>query len=63
MSNYIIWCCDYNKNTGEGRLAEKFISSFFLKKESKFYTQKTNFFLVIIFTRYMEYLFSGFFSF
>ena len=45
MSNYIIWCCDYNKNTGEGRLAEKFISSFFLKKRIKILYPKNKFFL------------------
>ena len=45
MSKYVIWCCEYNKNTGEGRLAKKFISSFFLKEKIKILHPKKNFFL------------------
>ncbi len=45
MQNYIGWCNDYNKNTGEGKLARKFIKIKFSKSKVKVICPKVNFFL------------------
>lgn len=44
MQKYIAWCNDYNKNTGEGKLARKFIRKFG-KNKVKVITPRLNFFL------------------
>ena len=43
MTKYYIWSCEYNNNTGEGRLAKKFIKYFYSKKKFKILTPKNNF--------------------
>ena len=44
MPEYIAWCNDYNKNTGEGKLARKFIKKFG-KNKVKIITPNFSFFL------------------
>ncbi len=44
MQKYIAWCSDYHKNTGEGKLARKFIKKFG-KNKVKIITPKFCFFL------------------
>ena len=44
MPKYIAWCNDYNKNTGEGKLARKFIKKFG-KNKVKIITPNFSFFL------------------
>ena len=43
MPEYIAWCNDYNKNTGEGKLARKFIKKFG-KNKVKIITPNFSFF-------------------
>ena len=43
MNNYIAWCNEYGKNSGEGQLALKFVKS--LNKKIKILKPKKNFFL------------------
>ena len=44
MQNYIAWCNDYSKNTGEGKLARKFIKNKFSESKVKIICPKVNFF-------------------
>jgi len=44
MQKYIAWCNDYSENTGEGKLARKFIRKFG-KNKVKIITPRSNFFL------------------
>lgn len=44
MQKYIAWCNDYSENTGEGKLARKFIRKFG-KNKVKVITPRLNFFL------------------
>ncbi len=34
MINTVIWCNDLSENSGEGKLARKFISKYFSKKKN-----------------------------
>ena len=44
MIKYIGWSCEFNKNTGEGQLARKFIKLNFDYKKVKVIVPKYNFF-------------------
>ena len=45
MKSYIGWCCEFNNNSGEGKLARKFIRSNFKNRGVKIIYPKCNFFL------------------
>lgn len=44
MNKYICWCSDFSEDTGEGKLAHKFIKYYFKKKNVKIIYPKSKFF-------------------
>ena len=56
MKKYIGWSCEFDKNTGEGQLARKFIRSNFKDKRVKIITPKFNF----LFSKYMYQIYGIF---
>ncbi len=45
MKNYIGWSCEYHQNTGEGKLARKFLNTYYSGKNVRVISPKFNFFL------------------
>ena len=56
MKKYIGWSCEFDKNTGEGQLARKFIRSNFGDKSVKIITPKFNF----LFSKYIYQIYGIF---
>ncbi len=45
MSKYVGWCCDFQKYTGEGQLAQKFIKSLYKNKKVKIESPRFKFYM------------------
>ena len=52
MINTVIWCNDLSENSGEGKLARKFISKYFSKKKKINFKANIKFFNFKIFKFY-----------
>lgn len=50
MKQFICWCCEYSKNSGEGQLARKFIRRYYKTKKIKIIKPNSNFF----FSKYLN---------
>ena len=50
MKQFICWCCEYNRNSGEGQLARKFINQNYKTKKIKIINPNSNF----LFSKYLN---------